>query len=455
MDLSEEDLPAFLAESCKGNEELLRAVQDLIKLAADVDQDPLWTGTALQHEARASVIPENSRFDRYQVLERIGAGGMGAVYKAVRAGDQFSKLVAIKVVHDPDEAAVQRFIEERRILAALDHPNIARLLDGGTTPEGYPFLAMEYIEGAPIDRYVEERRLRPRQVLELFRAVCSAVSYAHRNLVVHRDLKPSNILVTADGTPKLLDFGIARLVDEEARRTRTGFSAMTLEYSSPEQIRGGIVGTASDIYSLAVVLYELLAGHSPYSGRPGTVELARHICEESAAPLSARAGEVLDPDVANIVAMAMRKEPARRYASADQMDEDIRRYLGGYPIMARADTRRYRLAKFIGRNKVYVAAGAAILIASVAGVGATIWQARIARREAALATARFNDLRELSNSYLFEFHDAVASLPGSTAARALVVKRALQYLDKLSKDASTNPELQRELAAAYERLSAA
>ena len=312
------------------------------------------------------------------------------------------------------------------------------------TPDGRPFLVMEYVEGTPIDRYVSDRRLPLPEILELFHKVCSAVSYAHRNLIVHRDLKPGNVLVTGEGRPMLLDFGIAKLLDGSAQRTKTGAGAMTLEYASPEQVRGAPISTASDTYSLGVLLYELLSGRRPYGNTGSALELAQAITAEVPRPLGQHGGRRLDRDLDNIVQMALRKEPERRYASADLLAEDLRLYIAGYPVMARPATRGYRIAKFAGRNKAPVAAAALVLFALVGGIAATAWEARIANQ-------RFNDVRQLAHAVVFDFHDAIEPLPGSTPVRRMLVKDALVYLDKLSHE-SGDASLQRELVEAYVKI---
>jgi tetratricopeptide (TPR) repeat protein len=441
---------AFLAAACAGDESLQRTVQRLLDASQRAGNKPAWSEPAIQNEARHVTTEGDATLERYRLMERIGAGGMGLVYKAVRADDEFSKLVAIKILQlggseAGDDALARRFRQERQILAGLEHPNIAHLLDGGSTPDGLPFLVMEFVDGVPIDRFLAERKPALREILQLFRTACSPVSYAHRNLVVHRDLKPGNILVTADGTPKLLDFGIAKLLDGSAERTQTGAGAMTLEYASPEQVRGAAITTATDVYSLGVLLYELLGGVRLYRDTSGAMELAQAICTEIPQPLSARTGRRFDSDLENIVQMALRKEPERRYASVEQFSEDLRLYMEGYPVSARPATRAYRARKFIGRNKASIAAAALILLALVGGIAATAWEAHLANR-------RFNDVRKLANSYLFEFHDAIKDLPGSMPARQLVVKRGIEYLDGLARERGRDPALGRELASAYEKV---
>lgn len=444
---------SFLNSACAGDEPLRAAIQRLLDAYLRVGQNAAWSEPALQNEAlRSAPDSVGGSLERYRLIEPLGAGGMGRVYKAVRADDEFSKLVAIKIVNfgagEADQSAmVRRFRQERQILAGLEHPNIGRLLDGGSTPDGLPFLVMDYVDGIPIDRYVVEKKPPLRELLELFRTVCSAVSHAHQNLVVHRDLKPGNILVSADGMPKLLDFGIAKLLDGTAPRTQTGASAMTPEYASPEQVLGANITTATDVYSLGVLLYELLCGVRPYRETTNTVALAHAICYETPAPISAGSGVNFDVDLENIVQMALRKEPERRYASVEQFSADLDRYLKGYPVVAHAATGGYRARKFAGRNRVPIAAAALILVTLLGGIAATTWQAR-------LANQRFNDVRNLANSYLFEFHDAIKNLPGSTPARQLVVKRGIQYLDALARQRGNDAGLERELANAYQKVGA-
>lgn len=367
------------------------------------------------------------RVGSYRLIREIGRGGMGTLYLAERADEQYEKLVAIKVVRRgmDSEEILRRFYNERQILASLDHPNIARLLDGGTTEDGLPFIVMEFVEGVPVMDYCDQRRLTINERLRLFRTVCAAVQNAHQNLVVHRDLKPSNVLVTPDGTPKLLDFGIAKVLSPEfstltTDNTRTDLRVLTPDYASPEQARGERLTTASDVYSLGVMLYELLTGHRPYrSLNAPPHELARLICEqEPTKPSTAvtnievvphvgdakaqatitsesvslardtqpdRLRRQLSGDLDNIILMALRKEPARRYATVGQFSEDIRRHLDGLPVAARKDTFKYRATKFLRRNRLGVAAACVVVLSLLGGMLTTVWQARAARREKANA----------------------------------------------------------------------
>jgi eukaryotic-like serine/threonine-protein kinase len=430
----------------------------------------------------------------YRLIHEIGRGGMGAVYLAVRNDDAFRKRVAIKILKRgmDTEAIVRRFRHERQILAGLEHPYIASLFDGGTTPEGLPYFAMEYIEGHPIDSYCDARQLDTTARIELFRKVCAAVQHAHQNLVIHRDIKPANVLVTADGTPKLLDFGIAKLLNpdaghETAPHTVAGPQLMTPEYASPEQVRGEPVSTATDVYSLGVLLYELLTSRRPYRLTSRTpADIANVVCNSvpvrpstavtqsvdyvphddvmtdgdvtrrpsradtrSSGADSGKLSRRLAGDLDNIILKALNKDPSRRYASVDLFSEDLRRHLAGLPVMARKDTFGYRTAKFFQRNRPAVFAGALVFVALVAGIIGTSWQARVARQERARAEQRFDDVRRLANAALFELHDAIRDLPGSTPARQLLVSKGVEYLDKLSRDAGGHPQLERELAGGY------
>jgi serine/threonine protein kinase/tetratricopeptide (TPR) repeat protein len=457
---------------------------------------------------------------QYRVERELGRGGMGVVYLAWRADQQFQKQVAIKLLQGSmtSEEALKRFRFERQILANLEHPNIARLLDGGATERGEPYIVMEYVRGgAPIDRYCEEHGLRLDQRLKLFQTVCSAVEYAHQHLIVHRDLKPGNILVTGDGQVKLLDFGIAKALvpvfgPDEAAHTKTGVLAMTPEYASPEQLRGEPIGVASDVYTLGVVLYQLLTGCLPFRTRAGGIpELMREVCEQEPrkpstavanrtrvtghgesfkeSALSQIEGRVklsrkLSGDVDNIVLMTMRKEAGRRYASVEQLREDIRRYLEGLPVVARPATAMYRAEKF-GRRHAGAIAAATLLAASlVGGMVATSRQAQradeqrvlaqhqaaeadrqrqLAMKNSSVAKAqadeaqrqrrnaddRFEDVRKLAASLIFDVDVEVARLSGSTAARKVIVEKGLEYLELLSRERADDKQLGEELAKSY------
>jgi len=349
-----EERPALLESIYRDDPELRQDVEALLALETEAE------GFLLPEPAAEAGLSPGTRIGPYRILELLGQGGMGSVYRAVRE-DDFEKQVALKIVQRglANPSLVRRFQLERQILARLDHPNIARLLDGGTTPDGCPYLVMEHVEGVPLDRYCAERGSTLRERLELILPVCSALAFAHQNLVVHRDLKPANILVTTGGVPKLLDFGIARLLDPDESRaglTRTRERAMTPGYASPEQVRGEPVTPASDLYSLGVLLYQLLTGRLPCGlDTCGLEEIARRICAEE----PQRPGATKDVD--SIVLKALRKEPRHRYASVEQLAEDVRRYLGGHPVLAREGTVLYRAGKFLGRHRWSLAAALAVL----------------------------------------------------------------------------------------------
>lgn len=463
--------PGFLLSASGDNDKLRQAVARL--LAAHDEDDAFMETPAAEMRAnspsaaQAEQFPDGARIGQYRVSREIGRGGMGTVHLAYRDDGEFRQQVAVKLVKrgmDTD-MILRRFRYERQILADLDHPNIAQLYDGGTTEDGRPYFVMEYIEGEPIDAYCVKHDLDVAQRLKLFQAVCAAVQYAHQNLIVHRDIKTSNILVTAAGVPKLLDFGIAKLLDSSREESLTAapltMRALTPEYASPEQVRGDPITTASDVYSLGVLLYELLAGRRPYevtSTRPE--DIARTVCDTDPVPPSqAVTGEAatsirrrLRGDLDTIVLMALQKDPRRRYASVQQLSDDIGRHLDKKPVAARRDTPGYRAARFVRRNRVVVAAGSTVLAALVIGLATTMWQAQVARTERARAERRFSEVRTLATSFLFEIHDAIAPLPGSTPVRGLLVKRALASLDGLAKEADGDPGLQKDLAAAYERV---
>jgi eukaryotic-like serine/threonine-protein kinase len=472
----------LLARECAGQPLLLAQVKALLVADDQAEAGSFMREPALQVEARHLAAERTETragqtLNRYQLLEPIGEGGMGEVYLALDT--ELDRQVAVKLIKSNliTTDLMRRFSNERQILAQLNHPNIASLLDGGTTDQGIPFFVMEYVDGQPLDRYADSHGLSTTERLKLFRTVCDAVQYAHQNLIIHRDIKPTNILVTKEGEAKLLDFGIAKLlapIDSSAvAETATVFRAMTPEYASPEQVKGDPITTATDVYSLGVVLYELLTGQRPHrfkSRQPADIALA--ICvqepdkpsasivdgaDRNAASKANPKSEIRSPkslrgDLDNIVLMAMRKDPQRRYATIEQFSEDIRRHLEGLPVIARKDTFSYRASKFIRRNKIGVAGSGLILFTLVGGIIATAWQARVARIERGRAERRFGEVRTLAHSVLFDYHDGIAVLSGSTAVRARLVKDSLQYVDRLAQEAGNHPALQLELAEAYLKL---
>ncbi len=400
LDRPPQERSAALDDACRGDSALRAAVERLLEhadrgagvldvAAAEYAAPLLAAGSASHPEVRDTMV------GHYRIVRELGRGGMGVVYLAERADDQYHQQVAVKLLRDTarfDDHLLRRFVEERQILASLDHPNIARLLDGGVTDDGVPWFAMELVDGIPITRYAEERGLPVEARLALFLDVCDAVQHAHRQLIVHRDLKPSNILVAAEGRVKLLDFGIAKLLSPSGAPLETitgaGSRAMTPEYASPEQLRGEPVTVATDVYSLGVLLYELLCGERPFAVTGATpLEEERAVFRDLPNPPSTRAADAhairrLRGDLDTITLVALRKEPTRRYPGVDQLATDVRLHLTGHAITARADSSAYRVRRFIRRNLVGVAAAAAVVLSLCAGLAGTMWQARAARREA-------------------------------------------------------------------------
>lgn len=452
---------ALLTQYCGADAELRRQVESLLVEVGDDE----FLQAPIKDVARSLDEPPaddwlGRQIGAYRVLELLGQGGMGAVYLAERADAEYYRQVALKVVRRGmgTHFVLSRFRHERQLLATLEHPNIAQLLDGGTTEDGWPYFVMEYIKGQPLTDYCAARSLSITERLRLFLPVCAAVQHAHQKLIVHRDLKPSNILITVAGVPKLLDFGIAKLLDptlspSAVTRTLTALRMMTPDYASPEQVRGLPVTTASDVYSLGAVLYELLTGARPHQfDTYSPAEIERIVCETAverpstavarATDTTAKLHRHLTGDLDNIVLMALRKEPERRYQSVEQLAEDLRRYLTGRPISARRESIAYRTGKFLRRNKLGVAASLLVLCSLIGALVVSNYQTRRAER-------RFQQVRKLANTFLFDFHNEIKALPGATKARALVIRTALEYLDSLSQEARGDAALQLELAEAY------
>ncbi len=445
LDLPVEQRRDFLKAECGENAARRWRLERM--LAADSNPNPDWQFAAMEAFARrggTEPAPDYSErsLGPYRLLARIGSGGMGVVYKAVREDDQYRQTVAIKILpggfDTPDR--VERFRHERQILANLVHPHIARLLDGGTTDEGLPYLVLDFVEGLPLDRFVQQRPLPLADRLRLFQKIADAVQFAHRNLVVHCDLKPANILVEPDGTPKLLDFGISQLL-EEGRLSRTATAPlMTPEYASPEQVLGKPITTATDVYALGVLLFTLLTGRRPYeTGGENAADVTRAVCE------NALDTGILPGEIGNIIAMATRKEPVRRYTSVEQFSADIGRYLEHRPVLARRDTFRYRAGKYVRRNAIALTLAALAIATAGSAITVSLLQSRRAAR-------RFDEVRGLSHYLMFEVYDGLAALPGSTPLRKAVVAQALQYLDRLANDAGDDPALAGEIADSYLRL---
>jgi serine/threonine-protein kinase len=448
---------AFLDSACEGDTLLREEVESL--LASHHDHQ--FTEASAFEEGIQLLERDQSlsgrRIGPYRVIREIGEGGMGAVYLAARADDVFEKQVAIKVIPRglDTQSIIQHFHAERQILASLEHPNITRLLDGGATEDGLQYLVMEYVKGQPIDQYCEENKLSILERLRLFQSVCAAVHYAHQNLIIHRDIKAANVLVTEEGVPMLLDFGIAKLLahDTGGESTMTAMRWMTPEYASPEQVRGEPVTTTTDVYSLGVLLYELLARRRPYqlTGKPAS-EVDRIICEEepekpsAASPAQIRA---LRGDLDNIVRMAMHKEPQHRYGSVEQFSADIRRHLDGLPVIARRDTAGYRAAKFIVRHKAGVAAAALLVVTLAAGIVATVWQARLARIETAKAQQISAFLQDMLSFSSLDYASPNSNKNPDVKMSEVVEQAAKRAETELADQPAVLVEVQRTIGGVY------
>jgi non-specific serine/threonine protein kinase/serine/threonine-protein kinase len=398
------------------------------------------------------------RIGPWRLEREIGRGGMGVVWEARRDDREYEARVAIKLLASaclaPGE--VERFREERRILARLDHPHIARLIDAGTSVDGYPYLVMDFVAGEPLDQWCERRDLSLAARLRLLLTVCDAVEYAHRRLVIHRDLKPANILVTTEGAPKLLDFGIARLVGARDARAESGARALTPGYASPEQVRGEESTTASDVYSLGVLLYRLLTGASPYGDEALTpVATIRAICDSTPPPPSrsgCRFAPQLRGELDAVVLRALRKNPEERYGSVAALAADLSAWLEHRPLQAYPGSAWSRGWKLVRRNRAVSAAAALAALSLIVGATVSAWQAGVAYRERRRAEARFTQVRRFSRSLIFELHEAIRGLPGATPARTLLLGRATEFLDGLAADESSDTVLKLELAEGYRRL---
>ncbi len=502
----------WLADACAGDQSLKTEVESILAhhaQAPDLLEAPACESFAeFRHVGKAD-RRIGQRVGAYELERLIGSGGMGDVFLGKRFDGEFEQRVAIKLIRRGMETddLVRRFYDERRTLAGLNHDNIARLIDGGSTEEDCPYLVMEYVEGQRIDSFCANHTLSTAQRLSLFQTVCSAVQYAHQNLVVHRDLKPSNILITADGVPKLLDFGIAKIIspqssDHHGAMTVTAKRRMTPQYASPEQIRGEAISTVSDVYSLGVILYELLTGHQPYRMSSGTpAEMEKLFLEQeppkpstaisqvvqTVAPDGPRS-ETLTPesvsktrdgqpdqlrrrlagDIDNIVLMAMRKEPERRYASAQQLSEDIRRHLDGLPVIARSNTFAYRASTFVKRNKTGVVAAVAIAIAILMGIVgitqqrnqavANLVRAReaeqLAGAEAARAKTEVETVKEVSEFlvHLFEVSDPSEARGNTVTVREILDKGATNIAEELRDQPAVQATMMNTIGTVYQQL---
>lgn len=455
LDIPPAERRRWLAEACGTDAELLAEVSSLL------DNDST-SSRPLEKQIREAFVAFEGRpvarmAGPYELLEEIGRGGMGTVYKARRADEEYQAIVAVKLVRPgmDTDFILSRFRRERQILARLSHPNIARLLDGGTTADEIPYIVMEFIDGVKITEYCRRESLGLRERLQLFLPVCLAVDYAHRNFVVHRDIKPGNILVDNTGTPKLLDFGICKLLHSsplELEETMTQAAAMlTPDYASPEQVQGEAISARSDVYSLGAVLYEIVTGKRPHRFEKMTpIAIEEAICEKPVLPPSQTAepttAKLLRGDIDNIILRALEKDPDRRYESAAALAQDISRFLENLPVQARAATASYRIRKWIVRHRGLSLAASALLLSMAAGTYAS-W------RQAKKAEAREQEVRALAHAFLFDVHDSIRDLPGATQARQKILSTAVQYLDRLSASHPSEAALLRELAAGYQRVA--
>ncbi len=493
VEFAPESRAAYLAALRLDEETLYRELAELIDIDREAE-DFLGEPISLESDSFSPSSFVGETVGHYKIAREIERGGMGAVFEAVRFDGEFEQRVAVKLVNRNffSDELVKRFKKERQILAKLEHPNIVRLLDGGFTRDKTPYYVMEFIEGTPINVYCRENELDTEQRLNLFLQVCEAVAYAHRQLIVHRDLKPSNILVTKNEQAKLLDFGIAKILEADTdAQTQTQNAPLTPAYSSPEQIKGETITTASDVFSLGAILYELLTEKSPYEiYGVGRMEILRGICENEPKPPSmsvsskfkvqssksdsetvendnqqiANIEQTTNPkskiqnpkslrgDLDNIVLKALRKEKERRYASVEQFADDIKNYLNGLPVKAHPQSFEYRAAKFIKRNRLAVSLAAIAVVLIVGGVVAAVWQSFEARRHQQIAEQRFDQVRKIANSLIFDYHDEISKLEGTTKLREKLVVDAVNYLNAVSQEAGDNVELLKETAMAYRKI---
>lgn len=443
---------------------LFRRLEALLESQSGLLEDsrfPVSTADAGDGEAEASSADTACPWEHlgpYKVLRRLGEGGMGVAWLAERDDGAYRHQVAIKVLKDGllDPGIKRRFQNERQVLASLDHPSIARLIDGGTTPSGQPYYVMEYIAGQPVTKYAASQALSLNGRLTLFMSICDAVAAAHRQLVIHGDIKPANIFVGQDGLPRLLDFGLARIIRPVTQDVTTSIVLLTPGYASPEQVRGERLSTATDIYSLGVLLFELLTGQSPYGRATSSpLELCRAICDYSPQrPSTAKqtaianlAPRQLRGDLDQIVLKSLRKSPEERYPTVAEMRADVQRYLRGFPVEAARGSAFYLVRKFVVRRRWYVATAALLLMLAVLAAW-RIWRAE------QIAEQRFNQVRQLAHAMIFDVHDAIQDLPGSTVARKTLIERALQYLNALEATSGRNRDLQLELARGYTKIGA-
>jgi non-specific serine/threonine protein kinase/serine/threonine-protein kinase len=443
---------------------------------------PIIEGLRAARQSATLTLEPEQTLAGYRLLRELGRGGMSVVWLAERVDGMVKRQIALKlplfVLSTPLE--IERFAREKDVLAALTHPNIARLYDAGVAPTGQPFIVLELVDGLPITTYCDRHQLGIHDRVRLFLQVLAAVDHAHKHLVVHRDLKPSNILVDAQGQVKLLDFGIAKLLTHPAssvaatQLTRDGSAALTPLYAAPEQVSEEPISTVTDVYVLGLVLHELVTGVLPYANVIGDLPSLAKIVDAlmhgsptrpSHAPINddaahrrahantRRLQSTLAGDLDAIVLTALRQEPQSRYASVNHFAEDLRRFLTREPVLARKGTASYLIGKFVARHKIVVAASLTVALTIIVGLLVTLRQARIAEANAVRAQQRFNDVRRLANSLVFEFDESIRQLPGATTARQLIIQRAQEFLEILSRESADDPLLMTEAATAYAKLA--
>jgi len=495
LELAPEQRSAYLDGACSSDPALRKEVEVLLADSANVPTGFLQSSAMAEFISKeidnidsVGALEEGQEFaQRFRLIRRLGEGGMGQVWLAEQT-QPVRRQVALKLIKAGmyDEAVVQRFQSERQSLAIMEHPAIAKVFDAGTTPQGQPYFVMEYVPGLPITEYCDQKKLTIRDRLELFIETCEGVQHAHQKAIIHRDLKPANILVVeVDGkpVPRIIDFGLAKVatrqIGGDIRKTQLGNLVGTPGYMSPEQADANVqdIDTRTDVYSLGVVLYVLLSGREPFESKQGQKqqldELLRKLREDepprpstkfsgdhhtSNAIAEARGTEprqltrTLRGDLDWITMKALEKDRARRYGAPSDLTADIRHYLNHEPVLARPASVAYRSGKFVKRHKLALAVASVFALMVLAGAVAIVREAQIARMQEARAERRFNDVRSLANSLLFDVYDSIQDLPGSTPARRIVADRALHYLDTLSQESAGSPDLERELATAYERV---
>jgi len=476
VELPRDERAAMLDVKCAGQPDVRAEVCALLD-AHDASSDflqvpaegPRAPASVLDPADGPEAIGAGTTAGPWRLLELLGEGGMGRVFRAERADGAYAQQAAVKLTRLSivDREAARRFRSERAILAGLSHPNIVRLIDGGTLPGGQAWLAMDLVDGRPISRAALEDRLPLVARLRLFRQACAAVHYAHQHGIVHRDLKPSNVLVGADGDVKVVDFGVAKLLDTrsvEAEGSATGQTPapMTPNYASPEQLRGLPVTTASDVYALGVMLYELLTDAKPYetTGKPLDEVLRLVLERDPARPSGVTLADGTPAgrhwprrgDLDAVILKAMSKAPERRFASADELAADIGRYLDARPVQAQEPSFAYVASRLVRRHAAASGAAAVALVAVLTGLGVSVWQTRVAERERARAETRLAEVRQLANALVFKIHDAVEPLSGSTPVRQTIVQEALGYLERLSQEPGDDSAVRLELAEAYTRV---